>query len=82
MIDDYISASEISDYIYCQRAWWYRLRGFISTQQAALREGIVQHQVIAQTVEQVESTSRYGRQLIVLGLVLLIIVVLLRLLVK
>lgn len=28
---DYISASEIGDYIYCKRGWWLRKQGLLPT---------------------------------------------------
>ena len=34
-----IRASEISSYLYCQRAWWYRKQGYDSENQAELAEG-------------------------------------------
>ena len=34
-----IRASEIGAYLYCRRAWWYRLQGYAPDNQAALDQG-------------------------------------------
>ena len=34
-----IRASDIGAYLYCRRAWWYRLQGYASENQAALEQG-------------------------------------------
>ncbi len=34
-----IRASEISAYLYCQRAWWYRRQGYAPDNQDDLAEG-------------------------------------------
>ncbi|HEY4717710.1 MAG TPA: hypothetical protein VJ182_03590 [Anaerolineales bacterium] len=39
----WIRASDIGDYLYCQRSWWYRLRGARSTNTAELALGTAQH---------------------------------------
>jgi CRISPR/Cas system-associated exonuclease Cas4 (RecB family) len=38
-----LRASEIGSYLYCRRAWWYRLRGFESSNQAELAAGTALH---------------------------------------
>lgn len=39
----WIKASEIGEYLYCRRAWWYRLQGVPSANQAALQAGTLAH---------------------------------------
>ena len=38
-----IRASEISTYLYCHRAWWYRLQGYQPVNQVELSEGTELH---------------------------------------
>lgn len=49
--DEIIRASEIGMYTYCARAWWLaRVRGYRSTNLAAMREGTTQHQAHGRSV--------------------------------
>ena len=42
--DPVVRASEISQYAYCARAWWYaRVKGYPSANVDALRAGVVRH---------------------------------------
>jgi CRISPR/Cas system-associated exonuclease Cas4 (RecB family) len=38
-----IRASEIGSYLYCRRAWWYRLRGVEPANQAEMAAGTELH---------------------------------------
>jgi len=59
-----IRASEIGNYLYCRRAWWYRKQGFKSENQAELASGTELHR-------------RHGRQVIASGLTRTVAIVLL-----
>jgi hypothetical protein len=50
-----IKASEFVSYLYCQRAWWYQLKGAVSENQAELASGIEFHR-------------RHGRSILLAGI--------------
>ena len=53
MSDYWIRASEIGDYLYCQRSWWLRRsRGIASQNVRELKQGSRHHQHHGQTVRQ------------------------------
>jgi CRISPR/Cas system-associated exonuclease Cas4 (RecB family) len=80
MDEAFISASEIGEYLFCQRAWWYRLHGFVNTQRAALDKGTVAHEQLAQDVQAIAHGNRLVQKLIVVGIILFVLLLLLRLL--
>lgn len=50
-----IKASELVSYLYCERAWWYQLKGTVSENQAELASGTEFH-------------HRHGRKILMAGL--------------
>jgi CRISPR/Cas system-associated exonuclease Cas4 (RecB family) len=50
-----IRSSDIGNYLYCHRAWWYRKQGAVSENQAELHAGTELH-------------KRHGRQVLASGL--------------
>jgi len=50
-----IRSSDIGNYLYCRRAWWYRQQGFQSENQAELASGTELHR-------------KHGRKVMVSGL--------------
>lgn len=38
-----IRASELNNYVYCQRAWWYQKNGYLSDQHTSMNQGEVLH---------------------------------------
>lgn len=78
MTDDFITASAVAEYLYCQRAWWYRRRGVINANVAVLAEGTEQHEALAEAVRRSEIQRRTARLLLGVGLALLLIFLILR----
>ena len=78
MTDDYITASEIGEFLYCQRSWWYHKRGEQSAQTAAIERGTQQHEQLAQDIVQTERSNRLAGQLILVGIALFILFLILR----
>ena len=50
-----IRSSDIGNYLYCRRAWWYRKEGYESENQAELASGTALHR-------------KHGRKVIAAGL--------------
>ena len=80
--EDYITASEIAEYVYCNRAWWLKVSGYQSENQEALSQGSATHIQYAQHVRAVTRLERAGRFILLLGISLLIVFFLLRLFIR
>jgi len=59
-----IRASEVGSYLFCARAWWYRLQGIESTNQAEMMSGTELHR-------------QHGRKVIASGLTRTLAIILL-----
>ncbi len=59
-----IRASDIGSYLYCRRAWWYRLNGIESSNQAEMAAGTDLHR-------------RHGRKVLAAGLLRTLAIILL-----
>jgi hypothetical protein len=66
-----IRASEISSYLYCQRAWWYQKRGEPSENLAELASGTELHYRHGRTVLVTGCIRIAAYILLLLGIVLL-----------
>ena len=50
--NDLVRASEIGQYVFCARAWWFnRVKGYPSENLAALRQGTARHRRHGRRVE-------------------------------
>ncbi|MFN3741577.1 MAG: hypothetical protein ACK4VW_02760 [Anaerolineales bacterium] len=67
-----IRASEIGEYLYCRRAWWYRQKGYTSENQQELESGQAFHRKHARLVWQMIFTRTAALFLLLLALMLLV----------
>ena len=79
--DDFITASEIAEYLYCHRAWWLKLKGFVSGNKDSLAQGATAHIQYSQQVEQVTRSEGLGKRIVLIGIVLFIMFIIIRLLI-
>ncbi len=67
-----IRSSDIGNYLYCRRAWWYRRQGFESENQTELASGTELHRVHGRKVLAAGLYRSFGFVLLLLALVLLV----------
>jgi hypothetical protein len=67
-----IRSSEIGNYLFCRRAWWYRKQGFESGNQAELVSGTELHRKHGRKVLAAGLLRTAGLMLLLLALVLLV----------
>jgi CRISPR/Cas system-associated exonuclease Cas4 (RecB family) len=68
----YVTASEIGEYVYCQRAWWLRVQGLLSQNQA-MRDGVIKHTRLSQWLKAYKSLLALAIAMIIGGIILAII---------
>ena len=67
-----IRSSDIGNYLYCRRAWWYRKKGFESENQAELATGTEIHRQHGRKVLASNLTRTLGLILLSIAFVLLV----------
>ena len=67
-----IRSSDIGNYLYCRRAWWYRKLGFESENQAELAAGTEIHRQHGRKVIASSLTRTFALLLLLTALVLLL----------
>ena len=67
-----IRSSDIGNYLYCRRAWWYRKQGIESANQAELVAGTQLHQKHGRQVLASSLTRTLGLILLLIALVLFV----------
>lgn len=67
-----IRSSDIGNYLYCRRAWWYRKQGFESENQAELAAGTEIHRQHGRKVVASGLTRSLGLILLFAALILLV----------
>ncbi len=69
-----VRASEIGDYLFCERAWWYARQGLKSRNQAELAGGIAFHEEHAGEARHIFFRQVIGYLLISAAIILFIVV--------
>ncbi len=67
-----IRSSDIGNYLYCRRAWWYRKEGFESENQAEMAAGTEIHRQHGRRVVASSLTRSLGLILFLVALVLFV----------
>jgi CRISPR/Cas system-associated exonuclease Cas4 (RecB family) len=67
-----IRSSDIGNYLYCRRAWWYKKQGFESENQAELATGTEIHRQHGRKVLASTLNRSLGLILLLLALILLV----------
>jgi CRISPR/Cas system-associated exonuclease Cas4 (RecB family) len=67
-----IRSSDIGNYVYCRRAWWYRKQGFESQNQTELAAGTEIHRQHGRQVLAAGLTRSLGLILLLVSLILLV----------
>lgn len=68
-----IRSSDIGNYLFCRRAWWYRKQGFQSKNQAELASGAELHRKHGREVMAAGLFRSLGLLLVLVALVLLVV---------
>jgi CRISPR/Cas system-associated exonuclease Cas4 (RecB family) len=68
-----IRSSDIGNYLYCRRAWWYKKQGFESENQAELAAGTEIHRQHGRKVIASNLTRSLGWILFFLALIVLVV---------
>lgn len=79
--DEYITASEIGDFVYCKRGWWLRLNKMLPNSSPVMDAGTKAHETLASELENNQRNITIALSLIGIGIVLVILVILIVLLV-
>lgn len=60
-----IRASEIGEYVFCQRAWWlHRVKGLKSANREQMQAGTAHHAAHGRAVQRADSLRRVGKVLL------------------
>ena len=70
-----VAASELAEWAYCRRAWWYARQGLPREARPQLAAGTAGHAAIAQQVHRIERQRAVAVRLFVGGLTLTVLLV-------
>ena len=82
MDSEWVTASELGDWAYCRRAWWYARRGAERDAAPQLAAGTAGHAAFARQVDRVERWRGLGVGLMVAASVLALLLVILLLVLR
>lgn len=68
MDTEQVTASELGDWVYCRRAWWYARQGAPRDATAPLAAGTREHAAITRHVARIERQRGLALRLILAGL--------------
>ena len=68
-----IRSSDIGNYLYCRRAWWYHKQGYESANQAELASGTELHRKHGRKVMAAGLFNSLGCVIILIAMVLLVV---------
>ncbi len=66
---DFVTASEIAEYVYCKRAWWLRVSKTVTTQTVEMLEGSRKHNELSKSLDDYTSYKRLAIALLAAGLI-------------
>jgi len=67
-----IRSSDIGNYLYCRRAWWYKKQGLVSENQTELAAGTQLHQKHGRQVLASSLNRTVGLILLMIALIMLV----------
>ncbi len=67
--NDFVTASEIGEYVFCKRAWWLKRNNF-TKETSQMVAGTRAHNFIARNLEQTHMVKNIAFILIFIGLIL------------
>ncbi len=75
--DEYITASEIGDFVYCKRRWWLKFNKMLPDSTPVMDAGTKAHESLASQLENNKKNITLALFLIGLGIILVILSILL-----
>ena len=70
MDDDWVSASELSEWAYCERAWWYARHRLPTLAAPARERAAARHDTVTREAHQIERQRGLAIVLLLVGLAL------------
>lgn len=74
MSKNYVTASELGDYVYCKRSWWLKVQGLSKTT-GRMQEGTAGHEDLFNSINSYSFKKILALVLITFGLILFMVAV-------